>query len=471
MKVGAVGFYNLKNRQLNNSNTQSTKIWQNNNALDMPLKTDLIQRLSQRPKISFNARLPFENMPHLKIPCICCGRPMITFKEYNHFLNSWPQNLESFSADYVIKTFEKVMLNPEERRIFNKFQELNKKKPNLKFSELVMGLDVQTRQFKLPKRFKVFADAKQKLTREEFNSRVFKLLGNYEDAMRPVEKDVFTKLKSLHKSNNDKSLQELMLMMRPENLQILETKQISILNEINLLTRGLSPDSAKKIKTLIKETKNVIIDELDEDPFKRKVFLQKLKFLISKSPKTDDFSKILEKASNIPTSQTDSSAFIVKYSGMTTRNSKFNKKIYERRSSKEIGKRLLAPSRETIEHIEPLHPVEGRPRGEDSAKNMGLECGGCNGPRMSTPGYEWVEIHPEMILNSQKQTDIIINHINEGRIKNAEWYPPDLAKTVAREYSNPKTGEVLIQLDTSKLNKTSDMKLEKLGEVYNLRVT
>ncbi len=24
-----------------------------------------------------------------------------------------------------------------------------------------------------------------------------------------------------------------------------------------------------------------------------------------------------------------------------------------------IGKRLLAPSRETIEHIEPLHPVEG----------------------------------------------------------------------------------------------------------------
>ncbi len=82
-----------------------------------------------------------------------------------------------------------------------------------------------------------------------------------------------------------------MLIMRPEHLKTLETKQIPILNEINLLAKELSPDSTKKIKALIKETKAVIIDELDEDPFKRKVFLQKLNLLISKSPKTDNFSK------------------------------------------------------------------------------------------------------------------------------------------------------------------------------------
>lgn len=462
MKVGVVGFHNLYHKH-NNSNSRSDQISGADVNINAPIKSDLFKK-SPTTFGSKASLLSFENMSHLKIPCLCCGKPMITKREWSGFLTRWPQLNESFSSDYVIKTFTNSHLYPHERKIFNILQQLNKKNPNTKFCDLLDNIASP------PKRFKIFAEAKRKLTPLEFNSRVINLLEDYEDKMRPVEKQVFSKLKDLHKLNREKSLSDLIFLMRPEHLKKLEIVQFKILDDINILAKNLPLESRQKIKDFTKATRNIIIDEFDEDPFKRRIFLKKINDLAATLPKSETITKILDKASTMPNSFDNESAFIVKYSGKTLRNKiKDGNKIYERRSSKEIGKRLLSTAVVSIEHVFPTNPVKGRPKGSDDPKKLVLECAGCNNPRASIEGYKWAKMHPEIIKNSQKQIDIIIDHINNGRIKNYEWYPSEIGKTLETEFTDIQTGEVLIKIDTSKLKKKSQVNLNKLKDKFILK--
>lgn len=459
MKIGATGLFNLQNKKTNASKLSNSQAESPIASITVPLANDVFRKTP----VAFQARLPFENKANLKITCLWCGQPMITEDEFRIFNKSWPQSFEPFSAKYVIKAFKKASMNSYEKNVYNKLQEWTKRNPDAKFVDLLENIDNP------PKRFKTFADVKQKLTSEEFNSRVIKLLKKYEKKMHPTEKEVFSKLKTEHRKSPEKSIQQLMLDLRPEHLKILEENQIKIINQIDIESNSLSEESAKKIKDLTTETRNVIIDEEDEDPFKRKVFLAKINNIIKTLPKDENAQEIIKLAYALPKSLDNVSAFIVKYSGKTyKKDPKKGISVYKRRSSKEIGTRLLSQSKESLEHFIPTTPANGRPKGEDNANNWGLACAGCNNSRASLEGYKAVQyLYSDAEKNCQKQVNTVIKYINNGQIKDAELWPEAFAKTVEQETTVPETGKVLIKLDTSRLKAKPRINIEQLSKKYN----
>lgn len=453
MKIGAVGFYNQNRKQSNNSKIKAEQTATST----LPLNKQTAGNFSHYA-LSFKGsiKLPFMNMRD--IPCPWCGRIMIPQKDVASVLESWPQTNEPFSAKYVLKDLSQSIrsMSPYEKKIFGALQKLNKGRPNAKFVDLLKGFENP------PKSFKEYAKAKIKLSPEAHNAKVISLLQPFENRMHPIEKEVFLRIKNLHARLPKKSLQELMLIMRPENIKILEEKQLKTLNEIDLISNDLSPTSAEKVKNLIEETKNVIVDESAEDPFKRKIFLKKIFDITKTFPETDYASKIIEKAWSIPTSQSDASAFIVKYSGKTIKN--------QRRSSKEIATRLLSPSEGSIDHLVAQKSAEGL-RGENSRANAAMMDKDCNNnDKSNIPLYECVKLNPSLPKNFQKYISVIIDKINNGTIKNQniEKYPEELKQTLAKASK----GTIMLdisKLDTSRLKKSQNFDIEVLGEKFNLK--
>ena len=285
------------------------------------------------------------------------------------------------------------------------------------------------------------------------------LLLPYENKMHSIEREVFKQIKDLHTKNPETSLQDLMLMLRPKNMELLQKKQFGILDEIKTMADDLSPQSEKKIKKLIEDTKNIIVDQNDKDPFQRKPFLAQLHKITTTFTKDEISLGITQKAASLPTSQNDVSAFIVTYSGKTTKTGKDDLKIYTRRSSREIAKRLLSTAEISIEHIKSKFN-----KGQDVNSNFLLECTRCNNEKGNMSLFDQVTLHPEMVKNTETYMNNFINLINKRKIVGYESYPTAVAPTLKEESKN------LINIDDlvdSKLKVRFNFNAQPLLEHFN----
>lgn len=238
-------------------------------------------------------------------------------------------------------------------------------------------------------------------------------LYEFEDSMHPIEKACFGAIKSLGKKNPEMPLNELLLSVKELHLEKLKITEFKVLNQLDKLGKQLSPMSAKKLSDITDAARFSIKAEDSDVPFKRKTVLDRVLKLKAHIPEKKVAEELLKVAHKLPSSGTNVDAFMVKYS---------------RRSSKEIGLRLVSPSIGTVEHIRPKSIG-----GENNDKNYLLECAGCNNSRGNISLEDWVKIHPEMSDNIQKNMDAVIEKINSGIIKGYNWYPAEIAKTVAEE--------------------------------------
>jgi len=295
-----------------------------------------------------------------------------------------------------------------------------------------------------------------------------KALSYFEGNMHKVEKGCFDILKAVSEKKPSRTLQGILASVRPEYFEKLKLTQFKIIDQLDEVGKGLSADSARRLKVITSTAKNCITCEGNYDSFKRKPMLDqifKLKRQVQEKEIADQLYKIVQ---TLPASGDDLNAFVVKYS---------------QRSSREIGQRLVSPSTGTVEHIKPRSLG-----GASDDVNYMLECAGCNNPRgnqifsdfvadnpqmihnipvgtdmggLSTE--EWVKIHPEHKGNIQKHFDEVIDKINDGTIEGHDWYPALVAKTIEKESS----GSVVLDLSRLKTTIKSAPDTKPLVKKYN----
>jgi|GEM_PF-2599142 len=255
-------------------------------------------------------------------------------------------------------------------------------------------------------------------------------LKKYQDRLPETEKkviDIVLKSVERHKYDHKKyTISDLIKKEYNESLRTLESEQKQVLKEIADLAMELDGETKEKLVNDLKSANKILIAGKNGDTFKRKIFIDRLKSyraLEFNFNNREKLGKIVSVAKRIPSSSTNTDAFLVKYS---------------RRTDKDIAYRLLKPISATTEHIRPYSAG-----GKSDPANYLVECERCNAFRDYVFFSKWVKQHPEMIENSQKYIDVIMYRIIDGTITGFDDYPEAVKKTLEKE-SN---GAIILNID------------------------
>lgn len=422
MNVTSIGFYNQSNsnrkfigKKKFTDNYPSPIVNKQYNISYISFSGSLITQL-------MTGELKFRNLLH--IPCACCGREMVPGSEIALLEKNEP--VERSIGEFLNAISEHYRLVKNDP-----LEQIAKKDPNISVTSAMESLCVE----QLPEELQKYQYKNR--TPLAYTKKTISTIQKYENSLFSIEKNVFEKIKALHAQYQDKTLPELMAILRPPHLENLIATQLGILYEIESMANGLSTTSKEMVLGVINSARSSIItDSHHEEPFKRKTFLNQIYSIKTKlsegiiNPTEDKLMNLIKnKAFSLPTSNNDSDAFIVKYSGLTQVQEHGTTK-YKARSAREIGQRLLARSVSTIEHVKPKS--QG---GESSPINYILECADCNNNRHHTHLDKWARLRPEMGRNCQRQIDFVIDGIRRdvAELRGYSWYPEQIARTLKEE--------------------------------------
>ena len=253
-----------------------------------------------------------------------------------------------------------------------------------------------------------------------------KLLYPYQKNMLPVEKAIFAIFKDFVLLNPDDNLQNCLAMIRQNCLMKLKLEEFDVLDEVDRLTRKLSPQTALKVRAKTTKCRQIILSDKKSDTFKRKTFLNSLEEIIPKENEREIFNDIKNKALFLPTSESSRNAFVVKYS---TRN------------QTEITRRIFIASTGSIEHITPASLG-----GINTIGNFILTTASGNRYRENMPLTEYIKRFPKIPQYMQKYIDDIIEEIHRGGLEGNETYPYKVKKKLMEESE----GRIMISLSKYK---------------------
>lgn len=370
--------------------------------------------------------------------CPYCGVKMLHIKDFNR-LDFSP----ALSAEFVIGKLRSKTdkLSHPERHFLNKLEAADYHQSGKSFDDLMKGIT----DYKPLPAFEEFRG--REFSPKEYTKTLIDRLQKFEDNMRPIQKKVFEKLKMLNDKYPGKTFEEFMAVMRPESLKSLHAVEIGILNRISGAAGSLSKNSAQELTKIINQSRKIIQGN-NIEPFKRKVFLSQIAEFMRTANKNEDFSKIYQLASTMPTSANNLDAFIVKYSGKVPRLDN-NRTVYENRSSREIAQSLIFPSTMTLEHVIPQAELARIPeRTPIRNANYLPTCSPCNNEKGSIPLADMLKQKPEMKVNIQRFMQDVTQGVNEGKVIDIN-YPDDIAKTIVAESGGAIKPE---DIDLSKLD-------------------
>lgn len=241
--------------------------------------------------------------------------------------------------------------------------------------------------------------------------KALNVISKFERNMHPIEKKCFLMMKEISEKHPSKTLQELLMVLRPESLRHLTKRQFTVFNRMEIFGEKLSPSSKAELAELISDAKTIIINDSPENLFRRKKFIANILEFYNLIPEKNIGKQIYETSHELKTSRNDVNSFIVKFSV---------------REPVRIGRRMVPYS--NVEHIKP-EALGGTSQG----LNYLVECSLDNNEKGSMPLSEWLELHPEMINNTKMYLKDIIKLINKGKVSGYESYPVEVAKTLHRE--------------------------------------
>lgn len=268
-----------------------------------------------------------------------------------------------------------------------------------------------------------------------------KLVSKYEKNLQVVEKKMFDIFKTFAKENPNGDLQKKLQAMYQESLMKLKLEEFLVLDNVDALSRELSPETAFALRKKTTRCRDVIIADDLEDKFKRKTFLSSLEEIKPKEEEKEIFKKIKDQALFLPTSASSENAFVVKYAN---------------RSQNEIARRLFIASTATIEHVTP-----DSKDGANAIGNFLLTSANGNRARENMPLTKYIERYPKITKYVQKHIDEVIAQIHKGALKGNETYPYKIKRKLEEE------SEGLIVLDLSKYKYTEEEAEKKVKEYYN----
>ena len=253
---------------------------------------------------------------------------------------------------------------------------------------------------------------------------VVKILEPYERIMHPVERQVFNMFKSLAVKYPDKDFQQLLIMKKEVHELALVKIQSGIFNKISFYRRILPKKIARQIRKLIIKTNDIIYTPEPYKPFSRRIFIHKIKGIISHIKHEKIREEILTIARRLPRSSDEVCAFVVKNA---------------RKRPEIIALNLIHPSVGTFEHLLPKCM-----KGQNNSLNFALECTYCNNSRHHYPIAVQIEENPYMPENARIQIDKLISLCKKDLCKYE--YVENLVKTL-NELS-----EGIINIDIKNIN-------------------
>lgn len=253
--------------------------------------------------------------------------------------------------------------------------------------------------------------------------KALKAVGMFEASLHHVEKRVFHILKKLNKKNPDATLAQLLVQEAPKHFKRLQMRQLRILDKIDIYSMALSGDLKTKINALSSNARGQILSVADSKDinaqyFKRKLFINPIRELMDANPDNATLKLIYQSVEKLPNSKNDLDSFVIKYF---------------RRSSREIGQRLVSPSVSTVEHLLPVAK-----EGENDIRNYLPECAHCNGERHDMFLHKWIQKHPEMLSNILVTVKEIFSKIN--RIQNKIYVRQNYPKIVVERIEEQTLG-------------------------------
>jgi len=252
------------------------------------------------------------------------------------------------------------------------------------------------------------------------------LLAPYQSSMLPVELSVYSIFRDFSLINPDDNLQNCLQMIKTTGLIKLKLEEMEVLDEVDSMTRRLSPQSALKVRAKTTECRKIILSSSTHDTFKRKIFLQSLNDLSLNANEYEIFNNIKNKALFLPTSESSRNAFVVKYS---------------KRTHTEIVRRLFIASTASIEHVTPASNG-----GLNTIGNFLLTSASGNRYRENMPLPEYIKRHPDIPKYMQMYMDDVIREIHNGNMCGYETYPYKIKNKLFEESE----GRIVISLSAYK---------------------
>jgi len=252
------------------------------------------------------------------------------------------------------------------------------------------------------------------------------LLSVYKKHFLKTERELFSIFKAFSLLNPDDNLQNCLQMIKTNCLTKLKLEEFEVLDDVDILSRKLSAQTALKLRSKTTKCRQII---LNQDSFKRKIFLNSLEEIIPNENEKEIFSQIKNKALFLPTSESSKNAFIVKYSN---------------RLQTEIVRRLFIASTGSIEHVTPYS--------QGGANNMGnflLTSASGNRYRENMSLLDYIKRFPKIPVYCQKYIDDIIEAIHNGFLEGNETYPYKIKEKLTQE-SN---GRIMLSLAKYKYSK------------------
>ena len=264
-----------------------------------------------------------------------------------------------------------------------------------------------------------------------------KLLSGFVDFMQPTEKSVFAIFRDFAQENPNGNLETCLNSLLKGCLTKLKLEEFSVLDDVDVMSKKLSPETALKLREKTTRCRQVILADNKEDTFKRKVFLNSLSEIMPKENEKDIFERIKDRAIFLPTSGSSKNAFVVKYA---------------RRTQKEAVRRIFIASAGTIEHVRPNS--EG---GKNEIGNFMLTSANGNRYRENMPLYKYVHRFPKIPKYCQIYINEIIDIIHKGGLCGNETYPYQIKQRLMDE----SCGKIMISLSKYDYTEEEAKKIEK----------
>ncbi len=350
-------------------------------------------------------------------------------------------------------------LHTTESEVFYLLDECSKKYPQIKLSDAMQLLSIQALHKLLKVQEPIFKELENEARElppsqlQAFNellSRTRAQLSNKPILYRFSKKDFFYKLgkisQKIEKGGNKEEIKSMrhirdMVQKIPytpsgrnfnnKDINISENvrrRQASLFRDISSYFYRSALCDNKELEFLMSMIKQELFDIPVKVPFSRKAFLHDLDNILCTLKNKKYAHRLAKIAKQLPTSQEESAAFIVKHS---------------RSSSEDIGHSLLVGQVGVIDHIEAFSAG-----GEDAVENYAFTSVGFNSLRSNMPMKKWLDVNPQTYIGAQMSVNRIVDLVNEGKIRNSGYAKHYIESFAKKMRQNSPSEEPLI-IDTS----------------------
>lgn len=411
---------------------------------------------SKQDTISFkrskNVNTPFINdTRELELHCAGCGKLMLKNSTVNEFINKkiyFPTHTAlkrlSHEQNFQIKEQPQTM-----QKTYAFVAREAAQNPNLNIEELIKTPKLQDYIKKANKeQITAIEELKTRCKRVSHSSQyIVDEIDTLNPDFQKTEASIFRDLKILSKLYPAETIHNI--LNKPEikehYLVKLQKKQNSRLKKVTPLIQQLSPECAPKAEIALNESFRIFNTESMDIMHKRTRVIEKFQTAFNDIDNSNDkeiAKLIMRRLEKLPDSKNDVNAFMVKYS---------------RKSENAIPKILIERLRNTNDHVKPEHRKGDA--GQSSKKNYLNLCGKCNHERKTDSYSEIIQKNPQMLENTQRQIDEIIEYINKGILTEYDTWPNDIKMPLGLE------SEGQIVLDTSRLD-IQKAKTERAKRIY-----